>query len=154
VTIGSSCNIKFRSPVHITGNLSVQSGGRVSLDESYGDQSGVIVVDGRVLLSGAGSINGTSSSNSNMLVLSKYTSPGPSFLPAIDAAGGTSSSIFYAANGNIIMSGAAHLSQITAKKVILDGGAVIDYDSGVTTPFFSSGPSGSFTVIKGTYQQK
>lgn len=154
VTVGSSCNIKFRSPVHITGNLSVQSGGRVSLDESYGDQSGVIVVDGRVLLSGAGSINGTSSANSNMLVLSKYTSPGPSFLPAIDAAGGTSSSIFYAANGNIIMSGAAHLNQITAKKVILDGGAVIDYDSGVTTPFFSSGPSGSFTVIKGTYQQK
>jgi hypothetical protein len=154
VTVTSSCNIKFKSPVHITGNLIVDSGARVGLDESYGEQSGVIVVDGRVIISGAGAINGTSSASSNMLVLSKYLSPGPNFLPAIDAGGGTSSSILYAGGGNILMTGAAHLNQITAKKVILDGGAVIDYDSGVTSPFFSSGPSGSFTVIKGTYQQR
>lgn len=154
LTVSSSCNIKFRSPVHVTGNFTVESGGKVSLEEAYGDQSGAIIVDGRVIISGAGSINGTSSNNSNMLVLSKYTSPGPGFLSAIDAGGGTSSSILYAAGGNITMSGAAHLNQITAKKIILDGGAAIDYDSGVTSPFFSSGPSGSFTTIKGTYQQQ
>lgn len=154
VTVTSSCNIEFLSPVYITGTLTVDSGGRVRLANSYGEQSGVIVVDGRIIISGAGSINGSGHVDSNMLVLSNYVTTAPHNYPAIAAGGGTSSSILYAGNGNITMSGGAHLHQITAKKVILDGGAVIDYNSGVTTPFFSSGPSGSFSTVKGSYQLK
>lgn len=154
VTVTSSCNIEFLSPVYITGNLTVESGGKIRLANSYGEQSGVIVVDGRVSMSGAGSINGSGHPDSNMLVLSNYVTAPPNNYPAISSAGGSSSSILYALNGHIILSGGAHLHQITAKKVILEGGAVIDYNSGVTTPFFSSGPSGSYSTVKGSYQLK
>jgi hypothetical protein len=151
LTVTSSCNIEFMSPIYVTGNISIESGSRVRLDDSYGDQSGVLMADGIITVNGAGTVGGTGSENSNMLVLSNYSHLTQN---AISAAGGTSSSILYAGNGIISLSGAARLNQITAKKVILEGGAVIDYDSGVTSPFFSSGPSGSFTVIKGTYQQR
>ena len=154
VNVTSSCNIEFLSPIYITGNLTVDGGARVRLANSYGEQSGVIVVDGRVTMSGAGTINGSGHPNSNMLVLSNYVTTAPSNLPAISSGGGTSSSILYALNGNIILSGGADLNQITAKKVILVEGAEITYDTGVTTPFFSSGPSGSFSAVKGSYQLK
>lgn len=154
VTVSSSCNIEFLSPIYITGNLTVESGGRVRLANSYGEQSGVIVVDGRVIMNGAGTINGSGHPDSNMLVLSNYVTTSPSNVPAINSGGGTSSSILYALNGDIVLSGGADLNQITAKKVILREGAEITYDTGVTTPFFSSGPSGSFSAVKGSYQLK
>lgn len=154
VTVSSSCNIEFLSPIYITGTLTIDSGGRVRLPAAYGEQSGVIVVDGRVIMSGAGTVNGSGNPSSNMLVLSNYVTTAPNNLTAISSGGGTSSSILYAINGNIELSGSADLNQITAKKVILSGGAEISYDSGVTTPFFSSGPSGSYSAVKGSYQLK
>ena len=83
--------------------------------------------------------------------LSTYNSQS---IPAINVTGGNSSSIVYAPWGIINLSGGTNIREATAWRITLTGGANVTYETGVASPFFSSGPQGSFSVIKGTYQLK
>jgi hypothetical protein len=73
---------------------------------------------------------------------------------AINVSGGNSSSILYAPYGAIHLSGGSNFREASAYKIVMDGGAILTYETGVASPFFSSGPSGSFSVVKGTYQSQ
>ncbi len=152
VVVQGGCNIQIDSPIWITGDFTVQSGARVSLKNTYGNSSGVIVVDGKTKLEGGSTLNGSGSSGSYMMVISTNTSISSPY--AIEISGGNSSSILIAPYGGIHLTGGSNLREASAYKIIMDGGAILTYETGVASPFFSSGPSGSFSVIKGTYQSK
>jgi hypothetical protein len=151
VTIQGGCTIDAESPVWITGNLTVQGGSTLRLKSSYGGTSGVIVVDGVATLTGGSKVQGSGTSGSYLTVISTYNSP---TIPAINVNGGNSTSIVYAGDGIVQLSGGANLREVTGKKVVLTTGAIVTYESGVANPFFTSGPTGSFNVVKGTYQLK
>lgn len=151
VTVQGGCNIQIESPVWITGNLTVTAGSTVRLNNSYGPASGVVIVDGTILLDGGSKFQGSGASGSYMMGISMYNSH---TLPAITVSGGNSSSILFAPDGIINLQGGTNLREATAWKISLTGGAIVSYESGVASPFFSSGPQGSFSVIKGTYQLK
>ena len=152
VTIGGGCTISIDAPVWITGNLTVGSGATVKLKASYGSSSGIIVVDGLVNLAGGSTLKGSGSTGSYMMIISTNASKSNPY--AIDIAGGNSSSILYAPYGTIHLSGGSNFREASAYQIVMDGGAILTYETGVASPFFSSGPSGSFSVVKGTYQSK
>jgi peptidoglycan hydrolase-like amidase len=56
-----------------------------------------------------------------------------------------------AQNGNVQIDGGSSLKAVTAKQITMTGGATLTYDAGLISDVFSSGPGGSWTVIKGTY---
>lgn len=151
VIIQGGCSIQIDSPVWITGNLTVQGGSTVSLKSSYGPASGVLVADGIINLTGGSKFLGSGTAGSYMTALSTYNSH---TISAININGGNSSSIVYAGDGIVTLSGGATIRESTAWKIVVTGGGTVNYESGVANPFFSSGPSGSFTAIKGTYLAK
>ncbi len=154
VTVQGGCTIQIDSPVWITGNFTVTGGSTVKLKSSYGETSGMIIVDGKVDLGGGSRLQGSGNPLSYLTVLSKYASPGGDSDPAIVLNGGNSSSIAYAANGVISLTGGTHIREATAKRIVMTSGATLTYETGVANPFFTSGPSGAYAAIKGSYQIK
>lgn len=151
VTVQSGCNIQIESPVWITGDLTVTAGSTVKLNNSYGATSGVVVVDGKINLTGGSRFLGSGTAGSYLMGLSTYNSQS---IPAITVNGGNNTSIIYAPYGIIDLQGGTTIREATAWKITLSSGATVTYESGVTNPFFSSGPQGSYSAIKGTYQVK
>jgi len=156
VSIANGCSgnltINMETPVYIHGNFSMGGGAVLRLKPSYGAQSGVIIVDGTVNLAGGTNVTGSGDPNSLMLVLSTYPSPGGAY--AITTGGGNISSVLYANNGWISVSGGGTLYEVVGQRLVITGGGTVNYQSGIPTPQLPAGPSGSFSVIKGTYQLK
>jgi Tfp pilus assembly protein PilV len=151
-TIGGGCSMQMDTPIWITGNLTIGGGASLSLKNSYGSSSGIIVVDGVVNLAGGSVLRGSGTAGSYMMVISTNNSQGSPY--ALDISGGNSSSILYAPYGAVHLSGGSNFREVSAYKIVMDGGAILTYETGVASPFFSSGPSGSFSVVKGTYQSQ
>ncbi len=151
VTVQGGCTITADSPVWISGNLVVQGGSTVKLKPEFGAVSGVIVVDGTTNLTGGSRVQGSGTSGSYLTVVSTYSHPTQ---PAIIVNGGNHSSIIYAGDGILQLEGGTTVRQATAKKINMTAGATLTYESGVENPFYTSGPSGSYSVIKGSYQVK
>jgi len=149
VTVQGGCNIQIESPVWITGQLTITGGSTVRLHPSYGISSGVIISDNKIDLNGGSKLLGSGTTGSYMTALSTYNSKSTS---AIVVSGGNSSSILYAADGIIELNGGTNIREATAWRISLSGGAIVTYETGVANPFFTSGPQGSFSVVKGSYQ--
>lgn len=149
----NNCTVTVTTPIWITGNLVLDNGAIARLNESYGATSGVIIVDGTVRLSNNGQLRGSGASGSYLMALSTYDSR-TSGINAIESDNGSASTVLYANNGAILLNNNAALSEITAWKVILNNGASITYSTGLADLFFTSGQSGGFSVVKGSYQEK
>lgn len=149
----NTCTITVVDPVWITGNLTLANGIILKLPVSYGASSGVIINDGQIELSNNGRIQGSGEVGSFLMLLSTYDSR-VTGSEAIDVKNGGDESILYAPSGIIKIENNNSLNELAAWKIELSNGVIIDYDQGLSGSFFSSGPSGSYTWVKGTYQLK
>jgi len=139
----------------VQGNVTVTSGGKVALASSYGTNSGALVTDGYVALSGGATFLGSGSTGSYPFLITTSDCPVASDCNGNDAitlSGGAGTVALIAQNGNAHISGGSSLKEVTAKQVILDSGATLTYDSGLISEDFSSGPGGSWHFVGGSYQ--
>lgn len=149
LTVGGSAQLTVNGTLWVTGNISVSGSGIIKLANSYGTNTGVIVSDGRVSVSGSGKLNGNGQSGSYVLMVTTSacpTSGSCSSNPAIRVEGSAGSVILNAQNGHLIFSGSAKAKQATAEKIIMSGSTIVEYESGLADPNFSSGPSGSWSI--------
>lgn len=153
VSLTNGCQITVDAPIHITGNLLLNNGSKISLNPQYGAASGVIVVDGTIKMSNNSKLFGSGTPGSYLLALSKYDSRQDGVL-AIETDNGSSSMILYAPKGRIQLHNNAALKEVTAWKLTLDNGSSVTYETGLSGLFFSTGPGGTFSAIKGSYQIK
>lgn len=151
VAFGSGCRVSIKSPLWITGDLILNSNNRLTLDSSYGVTSGVIIVDGEVELNSNNHLNGTGIGSSLLMVLSTFDSRinGES---AIEVNSNGNTGVYYASTGIIEPGTGNSFKELTAWKIKLINNSVIDYETGLTSTMFTSGPSGSYSLVKGTYQ--
>ena len=147
------CHITIKSPIWITGNLILENNNILTLSSEYGATSGVIVIDGRFEMKNGNHFNGTGTGNSLLMVLSNYDSRSNG-LPAVDVKNNGNSGVFYAANGIISPGNGNTFKELTAWKIDLVQNSTIDYETGLSSTLFSSGPSGTYSLVKGTYQTK
>lgn len=145
--------ITVKSPIWITGTLSLKNNTTIQLDSSYGSISGVILVDGAVELKNSNRILGPSGGSGVLVLLSLYDSR-TNGLPAIYIKNNGNTGVFYAPYGMIEIAQNNNLKEVTAWKIKFDGNSTITYDTGLADAVFSSGPSGSFSIVKGSYQVK
>lgn len=153
ISLTNGCQITIDAPIHITGNLLLDNGSKIFLNPQYGAASGVVVVDGTIRMSNNSKLFGSGTPGSYLLALSKYDSRQDGVL-AIETDNGSSSMILYAPNGKVQLHNNASLKEVTSWRLILDNGASVTYETGLSGVFFSSGPGGTFSAIKGTYQIK
>lgn len=153
VTINNGCTVIVTTPVWVTGNLTFGNSTTFKMNPSLGVSSGVIIVDGTTVFGNFGQLLGTGQSGSFLTLLSTYNS---SVLGgnAISIGNGSVTGILYAPDGKINLSNSANFKEAVGWQLVLGTGAVLNYDSGLVSTFFTTGPSGTYSSIKGTYQVK
>lgn len=153
VTFNSGCRVTVKTPIWITGNLTLNSNNILTLDLAYGSTSGAIVVDGTVTLNSNNHLNGTGVGSSLLMVLTTFDST-TSNLDAISVNSNGNTGVYYAGKGIISPGTGNSFKELTAWGIKLINSSTIDYETGLSSSLFTSGPSGSYSLIKGTYQVK
>lgn len=153
VKLNSHCTVTINSPVFITGDLILNSNNKLTLNSTYGSTSGVIVVGGQVELGSNNKLEGTGVGSSILMVLSKYNSK-TDLIPAIVVTNEGNNGVYYAKDGIIEPGNKNEYTELTAWGIKLINNSTLNYLTGLSSTLFSAGPSGSFSVIKGTYQLK
>ncbi|TSC64074.1 MAG: Uncharacterized protein G01um101493_235, partial [Microgenomates group bacterium Gr01-1014_93] len=153
VDLGSGCEFIVKSPLWITGNLIMNSNNELSLSPEYGGTSGLILVNGQINLNTNNKLNGTGQGNSLLMALSTYDSK-TSDIAAIIIGNNGNTGVFYASSGIIEPGSGNSYKELTAWGIRLVNSSDINYETGLSSSIFSSGPTGSFSLVKGTYQNK
>jgi hypothetical protein len=152
LNIQNTAVLTMTGTVWVTGNVTLKNSGAIQLAPSYGNKSGVMVVDGIVTiensfaLCGSEGFNGTSCNPSNgksyLLMLSTNTGD-----PAIDMKGtATINGVLYAANGTLTIQNQGHIKGGTAYRLYLKNNGVITYDTGLINLNFTEGPGGGWEI--------
>ncbi|MDO8576942.1 MAG: choice-of-anchor R domain-containing protein [Candidatus Daviesbacteria bacterium] len=153
LTLQNECNIKVKTPIWVTGDISMGNQNRFTLDSSYGTGSGIIVIDGKAVMGNQNKFLGTGLGNSILVLLTTYDSrTNNNSAVTIGNVGNTG--VFYADKGIIDPGNNNQFKEITAWKIKLTNESIIDYETGLASILFSSGPSGTYSLVKGTYQVK
>lgn len=152
VNLGNSCTITIKSPIWISGNLTLSNNNTLKLDPSYGSTSGVIVADGVITLGNNNIFKGTGVGSSILLALSTYDSNTHSSASAVVIGNNGNTGVFYASKGILEPGNNNNFKELTAWEIKLTNNTTINYETGLASSLFTSGPSGSFSLVKGTYQ--
>jgi hypothetical protein len=147
LSIQSAMTIK--GTIYVVGNINVSSGANVVLDSSYGTNSGVIISDGYIILSGGSSFAGSGQTGSFPMIVTTSVCPNGSGCggnAAIEINGGAGAVVLVAQDGSIDMNGGTSARALTAHLINVSSGATVTYDSGIADLNFSSGPSGGWNV--------
>lgn len=158
VTFDSHCTVTIKSPIWITGNLTFNTNNTLTLSSEYGSTSGVIVVGdgasgGIVNLGSNNKLQGTGVGSSLLMVLSNYDSRSNG-TSAIVINNTGNSGVFYASKGIIEPGNKNTYKELTAWGIKLINNSTLDYETGLSSTIFQSGPSGTYSLVKGTYQVK
>lgn len=154
INLNNSCTIIVKSPIWITGNLTLSNNNVIKLDNSYGSTSGVIVVDGIINLGNNNQFLGTGTGSSLLMALSTYDSTAHGGTSAIVINNNGNTGVFYASKGILEPGNNNNFKELTAWQIKLTNNTTINYETGLSSTLFTSGPSGSYSIIKGTYQIK
>ncbi len=147
LSIGGGGTLTLTGTVWVEGSFTVSGGGKVYLDESYENESGVLVVDGRVNISGNGQFQGSGQPGSYPVIVTTSTCPiGPDCgnNSALYITGGSGAVILIAQNGELHLQGGSAARSIIGETIRVSGGGTINYDSGLADLLFSSGPGGGY----------
>lgn len=153
INLGNGCTVTVKTPLWVTGNINAGNSTKFIMDSSLGSTSGMILVDGKVGLANGCDIQGSGTAGSYLMLLSTYDSRANGE-EAIDSGNSSISGILYAPNGIINLANGASFKEINAWKINMGNSAQLNYEEGLASLLFSSGPTGSFSAIKGTYQLK
>lgn len=165
LTLGNGCTVTVKTPLWVTGSITAGTNTNFVLDSSYGGESGVIIVDGTTHLDNGSDFKGSGTAGSYLILFSNYDSTGgdPSGnctnglgtgQVAVDVGNSAISGILYLPKGIINLSSGASFKEVTAWEIVMGNNTTLNYESGFASPVFSSGPSGTYSFIKGTYQVK
>ncbi|MBI2450378.1 MAG: hypothetical protein HYV47_02465 [Candidatus Nealsonbacteria bacterium] len=138
--------------LYITGYLDIDNGSTIRCDAAYGLNSCIVMVDKWVHTKNNGIFQGSGSAGSYIMILSNSNclgSSGPDCThhdSAIDLHNNASGAIFYANNGLIYLHNGVEVSELTAKKIQLNQGAIVRYEQGLVNAEFSAGPGGAWDV--------
>lgn len=153
VTISNNCTVTVTTPIWITGNLSTGNSVVLKMDSGLGSTSGVIIVDGTTTFSNGDDLLGTGVAGSYLTLLSTYNSQTNGII-AINTNNSSITGILYSPFGIISLANNAKFKEAVAWQIIMGTGSLLTYDSGLISTFFSAGPGGSYSAVKGTYQSE
>ena len=150
LVIGGSATVVVTGTIWVTGDLIMSGASRLILSPTYGTNSGMIVLDGKISIGGSCIANGSGQTGSFIMLITTSDCPASSSCGganAVEMYGSGGAVIINAENGTINLNGSAYANEITGKKVVISGGGVtVTYNTGLVSPSFSNGPSGSFNI--------
>lgn len=127
--------------LYVHGTVTVTGGGKIVLPASFGENSATIVSDGTMSINGGGSAGSGDSASYLFLVTTNSSNP------AISVTGGAGAIAVSAQNGTVSLAGGCQIKAATAKYITVSGGSTVNYDAGLASPVFQSGPSGGYAIV-------
>ncbi len=149
IILNNTCTVTVKTPIWVTGNVTTGNSSMFKMDDSLGASSGVIIVDGLTTFTNGNDLLGTGIAGSYLVLLSTSNSD-----EAVTTGNSSITGILYAPNGTITLANNATFKEAVANKIIMGTGTILTYDFGLINTFFSAGPGGSYSLVKGTYQVK
>ncbi|MDO8573984.1 MAG: choice-of-anchor R domain-containing protein [Candidatus Daviesbacteria bacterium] len=153
IEIENQCTVTVTTPIWVTGDISVGNNVIFKMDPGLGSVSGMIIVDGQTNFANGNNLLGTGVSGSYLMLLSTYNSQ-TNGIAAIATGNSSITGILYAPFGILSLANNANFKEAVAWQINMGTGTILTYDSGLISTFFSAGPSGSFSLVKGSYQVK
>lgn len=148
-TMNSNSCLEITGPIHITGNFEMNSNTGLFLDDDFGSSGTVIIVDGTIKMNSNSYIHTTDSTPKGYILLATTNSS----TSAVELNSNANEGIIYALEGTIQFNSNAHANSVVGKKFVLNSNATLDYDEGLADASFTTGPGGSWTIQKGTWQE-
>lgn len=148
LTVNGGGTLTLSGPLWVVGNVTVTGGGKMKLPTGYAKNSETVVSDGIVTIAGGGSA-GSGTAGSYLFIVSTSECPNDnncSTNSAINVTGGAGAIAVDAQYGNVALSGGASLNAAVGNSISVTGGTVVTYDSGLASPSFVSGPSGGWNL--------
>jgi hypothetical protein len=148
LTVDGGGTLTLSGPIWVVGSVTVTGGGKVVLPANYGKSSETIIANGIITLNG-GSSAGSGSSGSYLFFVSTSSATGNSDCSgtyAITITGGAGTIAVNAQNGGVSLSGGAAINAATGNHVCVTGGSTVTYDNGLASPYFVSGPKGGYSL--------
>ncbi len=154
LNLSSQQSLVVTGTLHITGNIDLDgNGAEISCDTSYNNESCIIIADGWVHVKNNITFSGSGNSNSFLMLISTLDGctgvSGASCTHhdgAIDIHNNSSGALFYAMKGMMNLHNNVDITAAVAYKLRLDNGATITYETGISNTYFSSGPSGGWSI--------
>lgn len=155
LTLKNSSTAWIAGPIWVTGNILLENNAVLASSVTLGDSGTVIIADdtlnqtedGKITVQNNFRVEGNGNPGNNLMFISNHSGADA----AISLLNSASSSIFYAPNGTIVMENNATPIQLTAHLIHLKNNATINYQTGLQSANFSSGPGGSWAYEAGTY---
>lgn len=155
ISLSSNCKETVKTPIWITEDLTMTNSTEFKLDPSFSSSSGSIIVGNFLNLQNSNKLLGSGSQGSYLVAISEFNSRDDAQnRKAITVSNSGNQGVLYSNLGSIDISNSNTLTEVTGWKLELENSVTVNYDQGLAGTFFSSGPSGSFSVVKGTYQSK
>jgi hypothetical protein len=140
LTVNGGGTLTLTGTVWVVGSVTITGGGNINLPAGYALNSETIISDNSVTINGGGSL-GSGNPNSYLFIVSTSTSGS-----AISVTGGAGAIAVDAQKGTVVLSGGASLNAAVGKTITATGGTNITYQQGLASPSFQSGPSGGWVL--------
>lgn len=141
LTISNNSTLQVTGTIYVTGNITTGNGSKIQLDTSYGSLSGTVMADGVITVGNNAILTGSGQVGSYILILSTKSGSG-----AIVVGNNALGAVFYTSAGGITLSNNMTAREVTGYQITLSNNAVIQYESGLGSLMFSSGPGGGWEV--------
>jgi hypothetical protein len=133
----------------VTGYINLEGGSVLKLDSAGGSSDGMIIADGRIIVTGGAYMRGSGTTGSYMVAMTTSLCPtsgncsGPENGNAVDIQGGSGSMVVFAPYGTMAIAGGGVVNSAVAKRLLMSGGTHIDYDTGLSSiDFITTGTGG------------
>lgn len=152
ILTGNNKTLTVTGTIYVTGYIDIDNGSRIRCDGSFGLTSCIVLADKWVHIKNNGVFQGSGQAGSYIMILSTSNCDGSSPVncthhnAAMDLHNGATGAIFYANDGFVYLHNGVEVSELTAKKIQLEQGAIIRYEQGLVNAGFSSGPGGGWKV--------
>lgn len=147
--------ITLTGTLWISGNLNLKNSAQIKLSSSYGNSSGIIIVDkptnrltsSKVEIENSAQILGSGTSRSYTVVVSRNNSAeNGGSEEAFEIKNTSSVAIYYAPHGFIDIHNTGSVKEVTAYKLRIKNNSAVTYESRLLNIHFSTGPTGGYSI--------
>lgn len=145
--IGNGAELIVTGTIWVTGTFDSGPNAVIRLnEESYGDLSGVFIVEGTARIRNGIDLRGTDSPGSYMLFVGTSSSIAESS-PAIEVNNNVSGAMMFSPNGLLLINNNVNLVGVTGNRLILNNNVEITYEVGLANLSFTSGPGAGWQLL-------
>ena len=146
--IAGGAQATMNGPIYVTGNVEIRNSASLKLNENFGSNSTMLIVDGTVDIHNGGTLVPTNSTPKGYIMAVTLSTADP----ALSVRNRGVNAILYALEGTAEVRNDATVTAIVAKKLIIRNSAILTYDQGLANAQFTTGPGGTWVIRKGSYQ--